>query len=117
MEYKTVREFWPYYLSEHLHPVNRTLHFIGSWVALGFLGLALWNLEPWFLLGALVSGYTLAWIGHFFLEKNRPATFQYPWKSFLSDWVMFYYILTGQIKKEIANLPESDRLKGRPVGS
>jgi len=58
-------------------------------------------LEPWFVLGALLSGYAFAWVGHFFIEKNRPATFTYPLLSFVSDWVMWFYILTGQIGRKL----------------
>lgn len=103
-KYETMKEFWPYYLGEHADAKNRTLHFIGSWVALGFLASGIWTLNAWLLLPALVSGYAFAWIGHFFIEKNRPATFTYPFKSFAGDWIMFAYILTGKLDKEIERL-------------
>ena len=45
-----------------------------------------------------VAGYAAAWVGHFFFEKNRPATFTYPLYSFLGDWVMLRDMLTGRIK-------------------
>ncbi|WCL48953.1 DUF962 domain-containing protein [Leptospira sp. GIMC2001] len=101
MEYKTLKEFWPYYLSEHSNPTNRLLHFIGSWIAIGFLICTIYTLNAFFLIGAVLSGYAFAWVGHFLIEKNRPATFKYPFKSLVSDWIMFYYILTGQIQKEL----------------
>jgi hypothetical protein len=101
MKYNTLKEFWPYYLSEHSKASNRTLHFIGSSLGLICFSLAIYTQNLYYLLGGFLSGYAFAWIGHFFIEKNRPATFQYPLKSFISDWIMFYYILTGQIKKEI----------------
>lgn len=103
-EFKTLKDFWPFYLSEHSKLSNRVLHFIGSWIALINLGLAIVLLNPWFLLAAFVSGYAFAWVGHFFIEKNRPATFKYPFKSFASDWVMFWYILTGQIGSELKKI-------------
>ena len=56
---------------------------------------------PIFLLAALFSGYGFAWIGHFVVEKNTPATFKYPLKSFISDWRMYFAILTFQIDKEM----------------
>jgi len=34
---------------------------------------------------------------HYFYEHNRPATFTYPWLSFLGDWRMWWDILTGKI--------------------
>lgn len=99
--YNTLNEFWPFYLSEHANPVNRRLHFIGSTFSLIFIVMAILSLDAYFLLAALFSGYGFAWIGHFVIEKNRPATFKYPFKSFISDWRMYISILTFQIDKEM----------------
>ena len=49
-------------------------------------------------LAALLCGYAFAWVGHFFFEKNRPATFKHPFYSFAGDWVMFKDILAGRIR-------------------
>ena len=49
----------------------------------------------WFL---PVLGYGFAWVGHFFYEKNKPATFKYPFYSFIGDWVMLWHVLTGKIR-------------------
>lgn len=92
------REFYPFYLGEHRNVVCRRLHFIGSCVALACAGLAIWQRNGWWLLAALLSGYAFAWIGHFFFEKNRPATFRYPLWSFLGDWVMFKDVLVGKVR-------------------
>lgn len=91
------REFYPFYLTEHANRTSRRLHFVGSWcvLALVVVAIATWN-GTW-LLGALLCGYGFAWIGHFFFEKNRPATFQHPLYSFAGDWVMFKAILTGKL--------------------
>ncbi len=62
---------------------------------------ALYYHTPLVLLGLPVPGYGLAWTGHFLIEKNRPATFSHPLKSFLCDWIMYYYILTAQISKQL----------------
>jgi hypothetical protein len=99
--YTTLQEFWPFYLSEHSNPVNRRLHFIGSTFALIFFIMAIISLDWYFLLAALFSGYGFAWIGHFVIEKNRPATFKYPVKSFISDWRMYFAALTFQIDREL----------------
>ena len=96
--FASFREFYPFYLSEHAHPVSRRLHFIGSCGVLVLVGVALWQRNPWWLLAALVCGYGFAWVGHFFFEKNRPATFRHPLYSFLGDWVMFKDILTGRVR-------------------
>jgi hypothetical protein len=100
--YNTLNEFWPFYLSEHANLVNRRLHFIGSSFALIFLAISIINLDWHFLLAGLFSGYGFAWIGHFVIEKNRPATFKYPVMSFISDWRMYFATLTFQIDKELA---------------
>ena len=96
--FDSFRDFYPFYLGEHANPTCRRLHFVGSWVVIGFVvaAVALWN--AWSLLGALVSGYAFAWVGHFFFEHNRPATFRHPFYSFAGDWVMFKDILTGRIR-------------------
>lgn len=95
--FNSFREFYPFYLGEHANPTCRRLHFAGSSVALGFLAAALATREPWWLLGALLSGYAFAWVGHFFFEHNRPATFRNPFYSFAGDWVMFKDMLTGKV--------------------
>lgn len=100
-DYKTLSEFWPFYLGEHSSALNRKFHFVGSTLALFFLGLGILFLDFFYLLPAIISGYFFAWIGHFFIEKNRPATFKYPFKSLVSDWIMYYYTLTGQIDRQL----------------
>jgi hypothetical protein len=90
-------QFYPYYLSEHANRTCRRLHFAGSCCALGFAAAAAVTANPWWLLAALFSGYGFAWVGHFFFEKNRPATFKHPLYSFAGDWVMFKDTLTGKI--------------------
>ncbi len=91
-------EFYPFYLQEHSNRVSRRLHFIGSWGVLALLGMALFTGNAWWALGALFCGYGFAWVGHFFFEKNRPATFKHPFYSFAGDWVMFKDILTGKVR-------------------
>ncbi|MBB0023536.1 Mpo1-like protein [Ralstonia pickettii] len=90
-------EFYPYYLSEHRDRTCRRLHFVGSTVALVCLILLVFTGNLWWLLGAAVSGYAFAWVGHFGFEKNRPATFRHPFYSLLGDWVMYRDIWTGKI--------------------
>ncbi len=91
-------EFYPFYLQEHSNRVSRRLHFVGSWGVLALLGMALFTGNAWWALGALFCGYGFAWVGHFFFEKNRPATFKHPLYSFAGDWVMFKDILTGKVR-------------------
>jgi len=95
--FSSFREFYPYYLDEHGNRTSRRLHFIGSCGALAFVATAVASANGWWLLAALVCGYAFAWVGHFFFEKNRPATFRHPLYSFAGDWVMFKDILTGRM--------------------
>jgi hypothetical protein len=97
-EYRTFQAFYPYYLAEHRDPVCRRVHFIGSLlVVITTLYIVLTG--NWKLIWLLpVLGYGFAWLGHFFFEKNTPATFTYPLYSLIGDWVMFKDILTGKIK-------------------
>jgi hypothetical protein len=96
--YTRFRDFYPYYLSEHADPTCRRLHFIGSSLVLGCLVAAIATRNPWWLLGMPLAGYGFAWVGHFFFEHNRPATFTYPFYSLLGDWVMYKDMLTGRIR-------------------
>ena len=95
--FASFHEFYPYYLQEHRNRMSRRLHFLGSCGALAFVGVALATANAWWLLAAVVFGYALAWTGHFFFEKNRPATFRHPLYSFAGDWVMFRDILAGRV--------------------
>lgn len=99
--YQTLQEFWPFYLHEHSSARNRMLHFVGSTLGLVIFAVALGLSNYVLVVPALVSGYAFAWFGHFFIENNRPATFKYPLKSFLSDWRMWYTMLTGRIAVEL----------------
>jgi hypothetical protein len=97
-QYKDFKSFYPFYLSQHENVICRRLHFIGSSLIIITLTYILIN-AAWPLLWALpFLGYGFAWLGHFFFEKNTPATFTYPWYSLLGDWVMYKDILMGKLK-------------------
>lgn len=96
-EFRDFDEFYEFYLSEHANRTNRRLHFIGSSIGLMMFVSGVVLLQPWWILGALVVGYAFAWVGHFFFEHNRPATFIYPWQSYKADWRMWWDTLTGKI--------------------
>ena len=96
--YTSFAAFYPFYLSEHANLICRRLHFIGTSLVLAFVGLAIYSGNYYWLFAALFSGYGFAWVGHFFFEHNRPATFKYPFYSFAGDWVMYSQILTGKVK-------------------
>ena len=96
-KYKSFRDFYPFYLSQHINPVCRKLHFAGSFLVLGLLAAAFVTGNLWWLVVLPLAGYGFAWVGHFFFEHNRPATFTYPLFSFIGDWVMFYQLLIGKL--------------------
>ncbi|UPT72633.1 MAG: DUF962 domain-containing protein [Elusimicrobiota bacterium] len=105
-------EFWPYYVSEHLNPTNRRLHFVGTSLGLICAVFALVFLSPAFFALALFFGYGFAWVGHFGFERNKPATFKYPRLSFLADFRMYGLIARGRMDEEIRRLgPELARLR------
>lgn len=91
-------EFYPFYLSEHRHRLCRRMHFIGSSLVIAVVVVALGSGQWRWLWLAPVAGYGCAWIGHFFYEKNRPATFTYPLYSLLGDWVMYAQMWRGQLR-------------------
>ena len=98
---RTFAEFWPFYLREHARPATRTLHFAGTTLSLLLILCALALRRPWLLLGAAVCGYAFAWVGHFFVEHNRPATFKYPFWSFAADLRMLAFALSGRLGEEL----------------
>src|SRR5205085_7817929 len=100
-EFRSFADFWPFYLAEHSRPATRTLHAVGT-LASTVLIIALIFEREWIWLPLpLVIGYGCAWIGHFFVEHNRPATFQHPLWSFIGDYKMLAFMLTGQLKAEL----------------
>jgi hypothetical protein len=96
--YRSLSEFYPFYLSEHSNQISRRLHFVGTSIALALFITAI-AIQMWWLVAVgFVQVYAFAWTGHFFFEHNKPATFNYPWFSFLGDWLMWWDILTGKIR-------------------
>ena len=99
--FHTFDEFWPFYVNEHAHPLNRALHFVGTTGVLACVGVAALTGSPLPLLAAPLCGYGFAWVGHFLVEKNLPATFRYPLWSLRADFVMYGKILTGRMDDEL----------------
>ncbi len=97
----TYEEFFPFYLREHSKPVTRGLHYFGSTLALGSVAAALATQMWWLIAVALVAGYGPAWVAHFFFEKNRPATFTYPFWSLRGDYHMYLLWLTRRLKPRL----------------
>ena len=93
-------EFWPFYVSQHSRASTRALHFAGTTMALGSLAAGA-LVAPWCALAFPVVSYGPAWIGHFFFEKNRPATFTYPLWSLRGDLRMYRLMWTGRMAPEL----------------
>ncbi len=94
-QYHSLAEFYPYYLSQHQDPICRLLHSVGSILAVVVVCVAVFTGQWAWLLLAPVVGYGFSWFGHFMFEKNKPAAFDYPFYSFLCDWLMLKDSIVG----------------------
>jgi hypothetical protein len=102
--YTSFAEFWPFYLSEHSRPATRLLHLIGTTAGIAlivyFIAIGKW----WLFILGFVPGYGCAWLAHFLIERNKPATFKYPLWSFMGDYKMIALMLTGRMGDEVRRL-------------
>jgi hypothetical protein len=96
-QFNSFAEFYPYYLKEHGNSTCRRLHFIGTTLVIGLLAYVLGKGALGLLIAVPIAGYGFAWVGHFFFEKNRPATFQHPFYSLLGDFVMYRDMILGKV--------------------
>ena len=106
--YTTFREFWPFYLREHSLPTTRRLHYIGTALVITLAILAVATGNWWLLIALPVAGYFFAWLAHFTVEKNRPATFTYPLWSLAADFRMFFMWLGGRLAPELKRAGVTD---------
>lgn len=97
---RSYEEFWPFYVSQHLRPATRALHFAGTTAVLACLAAAV-IVSPWWALAAPLAGYAPAWLGHFGFEHNRPATFRYPLWSLRGDFRMYRLMWRGRMGDEV----------------
>jgi hypothetical protein len=95
--FRSFGDFYPFYLTEHRHPTSRRLHVVGTSLALTLLLASLATGVWWLALSAVVSGYAFAWVGHFFFEHNKPATFKYPGFSLLGDLRLWWDTVRGRV--------------------
>lgn len=105
------QEFWDFYVSEHSLPLTRVLHFVGTSIgiilAVIFMIRGQWHFVPVFF----VVGYGVAWFAHFVVEKNKPASFRYPFWSFISDFKMMWYMATGRMGREAERVLDDTAVK------
>ncbi|RPF72196.1 DUF962 domain-containing protein [Aurantiacibacter spongiae] len=104
-------EFWPSYLRDHALPRTRALHYVGTTLVIAVAVFAVASGRWWWLLAMPVAGYLFAWIAHFAVERNRPATFTHPWWSLIADFRMYGLWLTGRLASEL----ERAGIPPRPV--
>ena len=109
--YASFAEFWPFYLREHSRPRTRALHYIGTTLVVMIAVFAVMTGRWWFFLAMPVAGYFFAWIAHFTVERNRPATFTYPLWSLAADFRMWWLWLSGRLAPELerAGIPAERR--------
>ncbi len=115
-QFRSFEEFWPFYVKEHSKKSTRILHFVGTTAAGACLLGGLLTKRRWLLAVAPVAGYGPAWFSHFFIEKNRPATFKYPLWSLRADGVMWWKTLTRTMDAEVERVLADERAKAeKPV--
>ena len=104
---QSFEEFWEYYVMEHSLPHTRQLHFMGSTAAVTLAVTGLFAGRFSFVVLAVLVGYGIAWISHFVVQKNKPASWEHPMWSFLSDAKLFFLMATGRMDEEV------ERVMGR----
>lgn len=111
---RSFEEFWPYYVLQHQNPVNRALHFAGLTLAMRLVkkGVQERRLAPFIL--APLAGYGLSWVGHFFFERNKPASFSFPLWSLRGDFRMWNRMAQRKMGDELARAREAERARNAP---
>jgi hypothetical protein len=107
-EMRSFEDFWPFYVRAHQNETNRTLHFVGTTLAMGSIAAAALARRPAFLLAAPVLGYGFAWVGHLLVEGNKPATWGHPLWSLRGDMIMWWKTATGTMNAEVARVVGSN---------
>lgn len=103
-KFNSFAEFWPFYMREHSKPRTRALHYIGTTLVVAVAAYALVTGRYWWFAAMPLAGYFFAWLAHFAVEKNRPATFTYPLWSLAADFKMWWLWLTGRMGRELRKL-------------
>lgn len=103
-EISTFADFWSFYVGQHRRQGTRVLHFAGTSAGLLCFARAFASGDGAFFLWGLIASYALAWIGHFAIEKNRPATFEHPWWSLLGDLKMYGLMWRGEMTAQVTRL-------------
>jgi len=95
-KYTSLKDYYPYYLTQHQNTANRVLHFIGTGlIGLCFITAMLFHLATFFFLMPIV-GYLFPLAGHIFFEKNKPSPLKYSFFALLSNFVLFGDLIMGR---------------------
>jgi hypothetical protein len=97
----TFADFWPEYVRAHTKPATQVVHCIGTILGWIILGGAIASRRWWWIAAAVVLAYALAWLSHFLLEHNTPATFDHPLWSWWADQRMMFLTLFGRMRAEV----------------
>ncbi|TKY63431.1 hypothetical protein E2542_SST13303 [Spatholobus suberectus] len=108
MNFRSLEDFWAFYMNQHSKASTRRWHFAGTLSGILFFFCSLF-FGWWFLFLVPLSGYGCALYSHLFVERNCPETLRHPFWSLLCDFKMFGFMLTGNMDREIK------RLGKRPV--
>ena len=108
IQFRDYEEFWPFYLTQHRKPATRRWHFAATSFVFLFVIIAIVTKNAWWLLGAPIAAYALAWFSHFFIEGNKPATFGHPFGSLRADFRMYRLVLTGRLGRELERMGISE---------
>lgn len=100
-KFRSLNAYWPHYVREHSHPLTRWLHFAGTNNLIGWLLLAAVRRDPKFVVVGVATSYAFAWVGHFFVERNIPATFHHPVEANLCELIMYAKIWQGTMGDEV----------------
>lgn len=115
-EFHDFEEFYEYYLDAHRDLRNLRLHFYGTSAAIA-AAIYAFNVDPervWmYVVPVGAVGYLMAWYGHFFLEKNKPATFGNPFWSFRAGLRMYREILSRKIALRVESPRRTPRRSSR----
>jgi hypothetical protein len=111
---RTFEEFWPYYLRAHSKPTTRAIHVFGTLAAGAALLAYAATGKAQYIALALASSYGPAWLSHFHIERNTPATFGHPLWSIRADVLMTCKWLAGTLDAELARHGISQDKKAVP---
>jgi hypothetical protein len=100
-EPRNYAEFWDFYVSEHSLRATRVLHFVGTSLGIALLIFFVARGQWYFFPAFFIVGYAFAWFAHFVVEKNKPASFRFPLWSFMSDFRMMWFMITGRMGSEV----------------